>query len=91
MADCTLVTPVVSGQPPGKDEQEGAEGDRGSEGDKGGGLTDSQTALLEKCLHSLTHAKNDSHTLAALLLVSVSGQKYIQKYIVCLAAWLMHI
>ncbi|CAL8365681.1 unnamed protein product [Arctogadus glacialis] len=36
----------------------------------GEGLTPSQREVLERCLHALTHAKNDSHTLAALLLVT---------------------
>lgn len=70
MADITDVTPVVSSQPPGKEEQGGGEGGGSSEEDAGGGLTDAQAELLERCLHSLRHAKNDSHTLAALLLVS---------------------
>lgn len=70
MSDRTEVAPVVSSQPPGKEEQEGGEGGGSSEGDAGGGLTDAQTELLERCLHSLRHAKNDSHTLAALLLVN---------------------
>ncbi|XP_045913816.1 neurochondrin isoform X2 [Micropterus dolomieu] len=103
------VTPVVSSQPPGKEEQGGGEGGEGAEKDAGGGLTDAQTEkdagggltdaqtekdagggltdaqtekdagggltdaqseLLERCLHSLKHAKNDSHTLAALLLIT---------------------
>lgn len=76
MADSTDVTSVVSSQPPGREEQGGGEGCGGSEGDAGG-LTDAQTELLEKCLHSLRHAKNDSNTLAALLLVSVFHQGYI--------------
>ncbi|XP_035533950.1 uncharacterized protein LOC118340186 [Morone saxatilis] len=62
MADSAEVTPVVSSQPPGKGEQGGGEG--------GGGLTDAQTEVLERCLHALRHAKNDSHTLAALLLIT---------------------
>ncbi|XP_070778171.1 neurochondrin [Enoplosus armatus] len=70
MADTVDVTPVVSSQPPGKEEQGGGEGGGGSEKDAGGGLTDAQTEVLEKCLHSLRHAKNDSHTLAALLLIT---------------------
>ncbi|XP_070703219.1 neurochondrin [Pempheris klunzingeri] len=70
MADSTDVTPVVSSQPPGQEEQGGGEGGGGSEGDAGGGLTDAQTEVLEKCLHALKHAKNDSHTLAALLLIT---------------------
>lgn len=72
MDDRTDATPVESSQPPGKEEQGGGEGGGGSDSDAGGGLTDAQTELLEKCLHSLRNAKNDSHTLAALLLVSVS-------------------
>lgn len=38
--------------------------------DAGGGLTDAQREVLERCLHSLRHAKSDSHTLAALLLIT---------------------
>ncbi|XP_061111328.1 neurochondrin isoform X1 [Conger conger] len=34
------------------------------------GLTQAQREMLERCLHTLTHAKNDSHTLAALLLIT---------------------
>ncbi len=36
------------------------------------GLSPSQREVLERCLHALTHAKNDSHILAALLLVNNS-------------------
>lgn len=43
------------------------EGDSGPSGD---GLSDDQKEMLERCLHALTHAKNDSQTIAALLLVS---------------------
>ncbi|XP_008303468.1 neurochondrin [Stegastes partitus] len=57
MADLAEVTPVMGSQPPG-----------GEEG--GGGLTAAQTEVLERCLHALKHAKNDSHTLAALLLIT---------------------
>ncbi|XP_040908655.1 neurochondrin [Toxotes jaculatrix] len=72
MADSADVTPVVSSQPPGKEEQGGGEGGGGSDRDAGGGggLTDAQREVLERCLHSLRHAKNDSHTLAALLLIT---------------------
>lgn len=70
MADSADVTAVMCIHPSGKEEQGGAEGGGGSEGDAGGGLTDAQTEVLERCLHALKHAKNDSHTLAALLLVS---------------------
>ncbi|KAJ8273058.1 hypothetical protein GJAV_G00096900 [Gymnothorax javanicus] len=34
------------------------------------GLTRAQREMLERCLHALHHAKNDSHTLAALLLIT---------------------
>ncbi|XP_043074313.1 neurochondrin [Puntigrus tetrazona] len=34
------------------------------------GLSPSQKEVLERCLHALTHAKNDSHILAALLLIT---------------------
>ncbi|KAJ7999989.1 hypothetical protein DPEC_G00200160 [Dallia pectoralis] len=34
------------------------------------GLSAAQRDVLERCLHALTHAKNDSHTLAALLLIT---------------------
>lgn len=61
--------------PPKPGEQEG-DSDGGLDGDPEEGLTDAQTELLEKCLHSLKHAKNDSHTLAALLLVRLGHQDY---------------
>ncbi|XP_029369404.1 neurochondrin [Echeneis naucrates] len=63
MADSADVSPVVSSQPPGKNEQGGGEGG-------GGVLTEAQREVLERCLHALRHAKNDSHTLAALLLIT---------------------
>ncbi|XP_071355383.1 neurochondrin [Trachinotus anak] len=76
MADTADVTPVVSSQPPGKEEHGGGEGggdperDAGGGGGGGGGLTDAQREVLERCLHALRNAKNDSHTLAALLLIT---------------------
>lgn len=36
-------------------------------------LSEAQKECLERCLHALKNAKNDSHTLAALFLVSVQG------------------
>ncbi|XP_033831690.1 neurochondrin [Periophthalmus magnuspinnatus] len=56
-----------SGEANGKDEQGG-----GKEGESAedGGLSDAQREVLERCLHALKHAKNDSHTLAALLLIT---------------------
>lgn len=69
MADIAEVTPAMSSQPPGGEERGGGEGE-GLERDPGGGLTEAQTAVLERCLHALKHAKNDSHTLAALLLIT---------------------
>lgn len=76
MADSADVTLVGSIQPPGKEEQGGEEGGGGGGSEKeagegGGGLTDSQREVLERCLHALRNAKTDSHTLAALLLVSI--------------------
>ncbi|XP_071381469.1 neurochondrin [Centroberyx affinis] len=72
MAESTEVAPVVTSHRPGKEEQGGEEGGGGGEPgrDGGGGLTDAQREVLEKCLHTLKHAKNDSHTLAALLLIT---------------------
>ena len=35
-------------------------------------LSAAQKEVLDRCLHALTNAKNDSHTLAALLLVRVT-------------------
>ncbi|XP_042362321.1 neurochondrin [Plectropomus leopardus] len=70
MADNAEVTPAVSSQTPGKEEQGGGEGGGGSETDAGGGLTDAQREVLERCLHALRQAQNDSHTLAALLLIT---------------------
>ncbi|XP_026156688.1 neurochondrin [Mastacembelus armatus] len=72
MADGADVIPAVSSLPPGKEDQGGGEGGGESERDAGGGggLTDTQREVLEKCLRALKHAKNDSHTLAALLLIT---------------------
>ncbi|XP_032391209.1 neurochondrin [Etheostoma spectabile] len=70
MADSADVTPVVSSQPPVKEEQGGGEGGEGAERDAGGGLTDAQREVLERCLHALRQAQNDSHTLASLLLLT---------------------
>jgi len=72
MADCAEVALAVITHPPVIEEQEGGDGGGGSERDEGGGLTDAQMEVLERCLHALRQAQNDSHTLAALLLVSVS-------------------
>lgn len=70
MADGTEATAAVSDDPAKSEEHEG---ESGADVD-GEGLTAAQTELLEKCLHSLKHAKNDSHTLAALLLVRLGNQ-----------------
>lgn len=75
MADCTDLIPVVSSLSPVKEEQGDGEGGE-SERDAGGGLTDAQREVLERCLHSLRQAQNDSHTLAALLLVSISSSMW---------------
>lgn len=68
-------TEAHRGDDPPKPEEQG-DSDGGLDGDPEGGLTDAQAELLEKCLHSLKHAKNDSHTLAALLLVRPGHQCY---------------
>uniref|UniRef100_A0A3P9HIT9 Neurochondrin n=1 Tax=Oryzias latipes TaxID=8090 RepID=A0A3P9HIT9_ORYLA len=45
-----------------------AEKEQGRGGE--GCLTDTQGQMLDRCLHALKQAKNDSHTLAALLLIT---------------------
>lgn len=73
MAEGNII-PVMSSEndsssyPPGADERI-----REGEKSRGSGLTDAQKEVLERCLYTLTHAKNDSHTLAALLLVRVNN------------------
>ncbi|KAK6323637.1 hypothetical protein J4Q44_G00059760 [Coregonus suidteri] len=52
-----------SGQHTGSEEGEGAQQAIDA-------LSAAQREVLERCLHTLTHAKNDSHTLAALLLIT---------------------
>ncbi|KAK7899234.1 hypothetical protein WMY93_020087 [Mugilogobius chulae] len=63
---------MESSEADGKDERNGGneEEDMNSEGAEAGGLSDAQKEVLERCLHALKHAKNDSHTLAALLLIT---------------------
>ncbi|XP_060948661.1 neurochondrin [Limanda limanda] len=66
---------LVSCEPPGEEEQRAGGEDGGGGGGGGGGgegdtLTDAQRDVLERCLHTLRHAQNDSHTLAALLLIT---------------------
>lgn len=52
------------GSPPVAEEEEhhGGQEERG--------LSETQRQMLDRCLHALKQAKNDSHVLAALLLVS---------------------
>ncbi|KAM4725088.1 neurochondrin isoform 1-T2 [Anableps anableps] len=45
-----------------EEEEQGAEGGRS--------LSEAQRQVLDRCLHALKHAKNDSQTLAALLLIT---------------------
>ncbi|XP_057684019.1 neurochondrin isoform X2 [Corythoichthys intestinalis] len=66
MADDDTV--VVSDLPTAVEEP--PDGEEGEEPDPGAGLTDAKRQVLEKCLHALNHAKNDSQTLAALLLIT---------------------
>ncbi|CAF92652.1 unnamed protein product [Tetraodon nigroviridis] len=61
MADGT-----VSGDPAKSEEQESG----GVPDVDAGGLTGAQRELLERCLRALQQAENDSHTLAALLLIT---------------------
>lgn len=49
--------------------EEASEADGSSPAAEANGLSDAQQDVLERCLHALIHAKNDSHILAALLLV----------------------
>ncbi|RVE66636.1 hypothetical protein OJAV_G00109310 [Oryzias javanicus] len=51
------------GSPPVAEEEEHG-------GQEEGGLSDTQRLMLDRCLHALKQAKNDSHTLAALLLIT---------------------
>ncbi|KAK2836558.1 hypothetical protein Q7C36_014427 [Tachysurus vachellii] len=53
---------------PNYEEASGADGS-GSAAESNG-LSSAQQDVLERCLHALTHAKNDSHILAALLLIT---------------------
>ncbi|XP_041868388.1 neurochondrin [Melanotaenia boesemani] len=69
MADSDGVPPGGSGRSTEGEEQGGVGGGGGDEGG-GGGLTEAQGQVLDRCLHALQHAKNDSHTLAALLLIT---------------------
>lgn len=57
---------------PNPEEAPGGDGSNPAVG--ASGLSAAQQDVLERCLHALTHAKNDSHVLAALLLVR-SGEK----------------
>ncbi|KAM8841248.1 neurochondrin isoform 1-T2 [Spinachia spinachia] len=70
MADSTHVAISLLTQPSVNEQLAGGEGGEGSERDVDGGLTDAQTEVLERCLHALRKAQNDSHTLAALLLIT---------------------
>ncbi|XP_061702541.1 neurochondrin isoform X2 [Syngnathoides biaculeatus] len=71
MAD-SPTTIDASGKFSGGEEQPAREEGGGGEPEKdaGGGLTDAKREVLERCLHALKHANNDSHTLAALLLIT---------------------
>lgn len=65
---------MESNETNGKDEQDDGKGEGDTDSSEGG-LSDAQREVLERCLHSLKHAKNDSHTLAALLLVSGDDER----------------
>lgn len=72
MAECTQVVcseKNSNDQPPAVEEGGGEnERDEGKPGTSS--LSAAQREVLDRCLHALTHAKNDSHTLAALLLIT---------------------
>ncbi|KAG7271383.1 hypothetical protein CRUP_019928 [Coryphaenoides rupestris] len=74
VTDVAVVSPVEDEchdhGPPATPTVEEQEQDEEGGGGGGEGLTPSQRDVLERCLHALTHAKNDSHTLAALLLIT---------------------
>lgn len=55
--------------------EEASGGDGSSPAAESNGLSAAQQDVLERCLHALTHAKNDSHILAALLLVRAQKNK----------------
>lgn len=61
---CHIIPEAPNQQHPPNKEPNGADGP--------GSLSESQREVLDRCLHALTHAKNDSHILAALLLVNKS-------------------
>ncbi|XP_036371667.1 neurochondrin [Megalops cyprinoides] len=50
--------------------EQGVGGGKECPGQANSTLTPAQRDMLERCLHALIHAKNDSHTLAALLLIT---------------------
>ncbi|XP_072531001.1 neurochondrin [Salminus brasiliensis] len=50
--------------------EEQSEADGSGSAPESNRLSDAQQEVLERCLHALTHAKNDSHILAALLLIT---------------------
>lgn len=56
--------------------QDGEHSSREEEKATGHNLSEAQRECLERCLHALKNAKNDSHTLAALFLVSVTWYTY---------------
>lgn len=58
-----------SSEPNGQEEHGDGKGGGDTDGAEAG-LSDAQREVLERCLHTLKHAKNDSHTLAALLLIT---------------------
>ncbi|XP_077937311.1 neurochondrin isoform X2 [Gasterosteus aculeatus] len=70
MADSAHGAMALLAQPAVNEQLAGGDGGEGSEMEADGGLTDAQAEVLERCLHALRKAQNDSHTLAALLLIT---------------------
>ncbi|XP_062869061.1 neurochondrin [Trichomycterus rosablanca] len=62
-------TPIIPEQHAPNSEEKSGEDDSSSTPEPNS-LSDAQQEVLERCLHALTHAKNDSHILAALLLIT---------------------
>ncbi|KAI4883992.1 hypothetical protein NFI96_019510 [Prochilodus magdalenae] len=69
MAESVINPPEISTQHH-SNSKEHSEADASSTASESNSLSAAQQEVLERCLHALTHAKNDSHILAALLLIT---------------------
>ncbi|KAL6457138.1 hypothetical protein MHYP_G00341010 [Metynnis hypsauchen] len=66
----SLVSPEGVSTQHHSNSEEQSEADGSSPPPELNSLSAAQLEVLERCLHALTHAKNDSHILAALLLIT---------------------